>query len=121
MHADEKEGGGRDLLFHYCDYDDLSQLCSSAKTHSVEIISMCGTLPARPGMSQNPRQASNASKELGGESYPCATAQHQAAITVHLHTASQASPALVLTHSVLRNPGEERCRPGKKLAHSSSK
>ena len=65
-------------MFHSC--------VPIAETHSVEVISVCGTLPARPGMSKNPRQASNASKELGGESYPCATVQHQAAITVHLHT-----------------------------------
>lgn len=76
-----------DGSLHYSDYDDVSQLCSNAETHSVEVISVCGTLPTRPGMSKkNQRQVSNASKELGGEFYPCTTIQHQAAITVHLHT-----------------------------------
>lgn len=55
---------------HYCDHDDASQLGSNARTHSVEVISVYGTLLARPGMSKHPRQASNASKELGGEYHP---------------------------------------------------
>lgn len=110
-----------DGSLHYSDYDDVSQLCSNAETHSVEVISVCGTLPARPGMSKKPEAGQQCFKRIGRGVLPL---HHNTAsgsnYSSSSHWASQASPALVLTHSDLINPGEEGCRPGKKLAHSPS-